>query len=210
GEPFASLVNEGCGWGGRPEKDGNNTLCQYVGNCACQPIEVLETRFPIIHESFSIAEGSAGAGRNRGGFGSKRQFRVECEELRVNGFIERVKIGPYPLFGGDEGGLAGLMIARAGGDFQTPQDAAGVACNGKFSDVVLGQGDRLVSYCSGGAGYGDPLERDLDRIAEDVLEGFVTPEQAAKDYGVAFASDGSIDAAATDRRREELRQSQAG
>ena len=210
GEPFASLVNEGCGWGGRPEKDGNNTLCQYVGNCACQPIEVLETRYPIIHESFSISEGSAGAGRNRGGFGSKRQFRVECDELRVNGFIERVKIGPYPLFGGEPGGLAGLMIARAGGDFQTPVDAVGVACNGKFSDVVLNHGDRLVSYCAGGAGYGSPLERDLDRIAEDILEGFVTIEQATEQYGVVVAADGSIDREATDRRREELLQSQPG
>ncbi|MCY4087489.1 MAG: hydantoinase B/oxoprolinase family protein [Actinomycetia bacterium] len=210
GEPFAGLVNEGCGWGGRPEKDGNNTLCQYVGNCACQPVEVLETRYPILHDFFAIAEGSAGAGRNRGGFGSERQFRVECDELRVNGFVERVKIGPYGLFGGEEGGLAGIEIARAGGDFETPRDAVGVPCDGKFSDVLLRRGDRLRSYCAGGAGYGSPLERDLDLIEVDVREGFIAREQAEESYGVVVTADGAVDKEASERRRAELAGRQVG
>ena len=128
----------------------------------------------------------------------------------MNGFIERVKIGPYGLFGGRPGGLAGLTIARAGGEFQTPQDAVGVACNGKFSDVVLRDGDRLTSYCSGGAGYGSPLDRDLDRIADDLDEGFVSPDQAAEDYGVVFGTDGTIDRDATERHRQEIRQRDEG
>ena len=69
GDVFANLTNEGCGWGGRATKDGNNALCIPNGNCALQPIEILETRYPILHEALEIQEGSAGAGRNRGGFG---------------------------------------------------------------------------------------------------------------------------------------------
>ena len=69
GDVFANLTNEGCGWGGRATKDGNNALCIPNGNCALQPIEILETRYPILHEALAIHEGSAGAGRNRGGFG---------------------------------------------------------------------------------------------------------------------------------------------
>ncbi|MSO95738.1 MAG: hydantoinase B/oxoprolinase family protein [Thermoleophilia bacterium] len=209
GEPFASLVNEGCGWGGRPHADGNNALCQYVGNCGCQPVEILETRYPILHESFRIAEGSAGAGRNRGGFGSIREFRVETDELRVSAFVERAVIRPYGLFGGADGGLAGVEIARSGSDYAPPRESAGVTCNGKFSDVHLRWGDRIRSYCSGGAGYGSPLERDLGRIEEDVREGFISAEQAAEQYGVVFDTDGSIDAAATERRRAELCRSTA-
>jgi N-methylhydantoinase B/oxoprolinase/acetone carboxylase alpha subunit len=205
GEPFASLVNEGCGWGGRATKDGNNALCQYVGNCGCQPIEILETRYPILHEAFEIAEGSAGAGRNRGGFGSLRQFKVLCDELRVSAFVERVNIRPYGVFGGLEGGPAGIEIARSGGGFQSPREAAGVACDGKFSDVYLYKGDRVRSYCSGGAGYGSPLERDLERIEEDLRGAFITPAQAEELYGVVFAEGGQrIDPDATERRRAEL------
>lgn len=206
GEPFASLVNEGCGWGGRPTKDGNNTLCQYVGNCPCQPVEILETRYPILHESFQISEGSAGAGRNRGGFGSIRQFRIESEELRVSAFVERVKIRPYGLFGGGEGGPAGIQIARRGGDFEAPSKVARVACDGKFSDVYLFRGDRVRSYSSGGAGYGSPLDREPERIEEDVRNGFLSRSQAEDQYGVVFSEGGErVDAQATDRRRMEIR-----
>jgi N-methylhydantoinase B/oxoprolinase/acetone carboxylase alpha subunit len=206
GEPFASLVNEGCGWGGRPSKDGNNSLCQYVGNCPCQPIEILETRYPILHEAFQIAEGSAGAGRNRGGFGSVRQFRVECDELRVSAFVERVKIRPYGIFGGKEGGPAGIEISRRGAPFQSPREAAGVACDGKFSDVYLYRGDRIRSCCAGGAGYGSPLDREPERIEDDVRSGFLSRAQAEQEYGVIFAVDGSqVDRAATEQRRSRLR-----
>lgn len=204
-EPFASLVNEGCGWGGRPHADGNNALCQYVGNCGCQPVEILETRYPIVHESFRISEGSAGAGRNRGGFGTVREFRVEADELRVSAFIERAQIRPYGLFGGHDGGLAGVELARAGSGYGPPSETAGVVCDGKFSDVFLRRGDRLRNFCSGGAGYGDPLEREPQRVEADVCDGFITREQASAQYGVVFASDGSLDPDATDQRRSELR-----
>jgi N-methylhydantoinase B/oxoprolinase/acetone carboxylase alpha subunit len=201
-EPFASLMIEGCGWGGRPTKDGNNTLCQYVGNCACQPIEILETRYPIVHETFKIADGSAGAGRNRGGFAAFREFRVECDELRVSAFIERVKVRPYGLFGGNDGSPAGLEIARSGGAFGPPSEIVGVVCDGKFSDVRLTRGDRIRSYCSGGAGYGPPLEREIERVEQDVREGFISRAQAEADYGVVFTHDGvAIDAEATARLR---------
>ena len=204
-EPFASLVNEGCGWGGRATKDGNNSLCQYVGNCPSQPVEILETRYPIVHEAFQISEGSAGAGRNRGGFGTMRQFRVECDELRVSAFVERVKIRPYGIFGGKEGGTAGVEIARKNGEFQTPQEAAGVACEGKFSDVYLYRGDRIRSHCSGGAGYGSPLDREPERIEEDVRGGLIERSQAEREYCVIFSPDGvRIDRPATEKHRAEL------
>jgi N-methylhydantoinase B/oxoprolinase/acetone carboxylase alpha subunit len=188
---------------GQVTKDGNNSLCQYVGNCPCQPVEILETRYPILHESFEISEGSAGAGQHRGGFGSVRQFRVECDELRVSAFVERVKIRPQGIFGGKEGGPAGIEIARRGGTFQSAREAAGVACDGKFSDVYLYKGDRIRNRCAGGAGYGPPLRRELERIEDDVRNGFLTRTQAEDEYCVTFLRDGQIDRPATERRRSE-------
>ena len=62
------------------------------------------------------------------------------------------------------------------------------------------------SHCSGGAGYGSPLDREPERIEDDVRSGFIARSQAEEEYCVAFTPDGErIDRAATERRREELR-----
>jgi N-methylhydantoinase B len=102
------------------------------------------------------------------------------------------------------GGMSGLPVAswvegRGGGeihDFDTP---------GKVGGHVLHEGDRVVLRSAGGGGYGDPLERAAERVAEDVGAGFVSPRAAERLYGVMLAGDGSVDEAATARRRAEIR-----
>jgi N-methylhydantoinase B/oxoprolinase/acetone carboxylase alpha subunit len=203
GDVFANLTNEGCGWGGRATKDGNNALCIPNGNCALQPIEILESRYPILHEALAIHEGSAGAGRNRGGFGYYRQIRVESEELRASCFIEKEKIRPWGLFGGGPGKNSAVLVSpRESKRFRTFSDTFGVACNGKFSDVYLKRGDSIRIVTSGGGGYGDPLERDFDRITEDVRQGLIPRAQASEEYSVVFKRGSpEIDVAATEALR---------
>jgi N-methylhydantoinase B len=207
GDVFANLTNEGCGWGGRATKDGNNALCIPNGNCALQPIEILETRYPILHEALAIHEGSAGAGRNRGGFGYYRQIRVESEELRASCFIEKEKIRPWGLFGGKPGKNAAVLVSTDGGRrFRTFGDAFGVACNGKFSDVYLKKGDSIRIVTSGGGGYGKPLARDFERIEEDVRQGLIPRRQAEEDYDVVFKRGrAEVNVEATERLRKGLR-----
>jgi N-methylhydantoinase B/oxoprolinase/acetone carboxylase alpha subunit len=198
GEAFANLTNEGCGWGGRATKDGNNALCIPNGNCALQPVEILETRYPMLHEALAIHEGSAGPGRNRGGFGYARQFRVESDYMRVSCFIEKEENAPWGLFGGKPGRNSAILVRRAGDtEWHTFTETFNVACNGKFSDVYLERGDAIRIVTSGGGGYGDPLERDAERIQEDVRQGFMSRAQAEDDYSVVLAGDGSLDEAAT-------------
>jgi N-methylhydantoinase B len=61
-----------------------------------------------------------------------------------------------------------------------------------------------VSPCGGG--YGDPLERDAQAVLQDVLDEYVSVENARSQYGVVLAHDLSrVDEAATERRRAELR-----
>jgi N-methylhydantoinase B/oxoprolinase/acetone carboxylase alpha subunit len=187
GDVFANLTNEGCGWGGRATKDGNTALCIPNGNCALQPVEILESRYPIVHEALVLNEGSAGAGRNRGGLGYVRQLRVECDELRVSCFIEKDQTAPWGLFGGLPGSRSGMYVSTdARRRFRTFSEAFGVACPGKFSDVRLHRGDAIRIVTSGGGGYGDPLERDLEAIEADVRQGLLSRRQAARDYRVAF------------------------
>ena len=70
--------------------------------------------------------------------------------------------------------------------------------------VALGDDDVFCAQWSGGGGYGDPLDRDPQRVAADIRDGAVSLEAAEKRYGVVLA-DGEVDREATDRRREELR-----
>ena len=54
---------------------------------------------------------------------------------------------------------------------------------------------------AGGGGWGDPRERAVERVREDVVRGYVSREAAREDYGVAFADDLSVDARATAQLR---------
>src|SRR5262249_26034813 len=65
--------------------------------------------------------------------------------------------------------------------------------------------DVLVFFAPGGGGFGDPLDREPARVANDVANGWVSPERARENYGVALAPDGRADEAATQARREHIR-----
>lgn len=206
GEMFANLVNEGCGWGGRESKDGNACLCIPNGNCALQAVEVLETRYPIRHQSLAIWENSAGIGRNRGGWGYWREWRIECDELEVSMFMERERIAPRGLFGGHEGPTSSILVSRDRGEtFRTFGEEFGVACNAKFSGITLGRGDIIRVMIPGGGGYGSPLEREFERIEEDLRQGYISVADAERDYGVVVSADGvQIERQASSARRAGL------
>jgi N-methylhydantoinase B/oxoprolinase/acetone carboxylase alpha subunit len=203
GDVFVNLLNDGCGWGGRATKDGNTCICIPNGNCALQAVEVLETRYPLTHRALRIWEGSAGAGRTRGGFGYIREFRVDCDELTVSMFMEREQIAPRGLFGGTDGPTSAILVSQDGGEtFATFGEAFGVACNGKFSGVVLRRGDIVREMIPGGGGYGPPLEREFERIEADLRQEYTSVADVERDYTLVIAADAvRVDRAATARRR---------
>ena len=203
GEMFANLSNEGCGWGGRATKDGNDGQCIPNGNCAIAPIEVLETRYPILHREFALNEGSGGAGRNRGGLGYTREIEIRSEELRVSGFIERNIIEPEGFFGGQPGKTSAFLVKVQNRDsYQPMKEAFSTKCDGKFSDIYMHQGNIIRLVTSGGGGYGDPLERDFERIERDIAEQYISREQAEAEYRVVLRKDGTVDPEATTRLRK--------
>jgi N-methylhydantoinase B/oxoprolinase/acetone carboxylase alpha subunit len=80
-------------------------------------------------------------------------------------------------------------VRRAGeADFRRFDEAFGVASPTKFTNVVLRRGDELRYRTPGGAGFGDPADRDPALVREDVLEGYVSVEAAAASYGVDAAA----------------------
>ena len=69
--------------------------------------------------------------------------------------------------------------------------------------TTIGAGDVYVHRMAGGGGWGNPLERDPEKVAWDVVEGMVSPEAAKEHYGVVIAANGKLDAAATTALRQQ-------
>ena len=79
----------------------------------------------------------------------------------------------------------------------------------KVTHLDLKRGDVFVATAGGGAGIGDPLLRPVDKVAADVVNGYVTAEHAQLIYGVVMDGE-AADAAATESRRAEIRRERIG
>ena len=103
----------------------------------------------------------------------------------------------FGILGGGSAVPVASYVVRQGRDlhFDTP---------GKVSGFRMKEGDVLVLQSAGGGGYGDPLERDPERVRADVRAGYVSAERARERYGVVLGTDGGVDAALTAALRRTL------
>jgi N-methylhydantoinase B len=153
----------------------------------------------LLVEKLALRTDSGGAGLRRGGQGYEKHYRalVDCRTIVT---ADRVRLGCYGLNGG-----------KAGQPFCVTVDAEGSGYDlGGLVDgepVLKGQIVRVVT--TGGGGWGDPLQRELDLVLCDVVEGRVSLASAEADYGVVFKDTGTadqpvIDEAATKQRRADI------
>jgi N-methylhydantoinase B len=184
------------GTGGRPFADGVDGV-YYVAQ-KNYPVEFAEMEFGLRVEGYRIHEDSGGAGRYRGGCGIVRDIRILTDEATLGLRVENCRFPAWGMAGG-----LGAQPARVLVNPGTPQERE---LRPLSDGNRLQRGDLLRISTSGGGGWGDPLERPLEAVRDDVLNGFVSSERAQADYGVSFAADGvTVDAAATERQRTGLR-----
>ena len=155
----------GGGNGGFAEADGPSAMAPFDWGdlVTVQSSEVIETRFPLLVEESRLAADTGGAGASRGGLAMQRRMRLTGAEARYSLLSDGAMVPAFGVLGG----MSGLPVAcwvegRGGGaihDFDTP---------GKVGGHVLHEGDRVVLRSAGGGGYGDPLQRPAERVAEDV------------------------------------------
>ena len=110
--------------------------------------------------------------RVRGGSCASRGPRSRATRL-----FDRTKpgFGAWALDGGGKGGRGAIMVKRRGdAEFRTFSEAFGTVSPSKFTNIRLEPGDEVLIDSPGGGGYGDPRERDRDRLERDVVEGFVS------------------------------------
>ncbi|MBS0246878.1 MAG: hydantoinase B/oxoprolinase family protein [Proteobacteria bacterium] len=189
----------GGGWGAKHNSDGMNaTIAMNDGDTHNGPSEQVEAKYPLLVERYCLRPDSGGAGQFRGGLGTEQVMQA-INQINFSSQMDRVVCKPWGVFGGLSGFGNSVAIHRGGADKETHFP------NGKAINQVLKPGDAYILRSGGGGGYGTPLERDVASVERDVRCGYVTRDQAERDYGVAFAKDGSIDVEATAERRADMK-----
>lgn len=228
GHPWGTFAETGGGWGGTWKEDGLTFCIVPMGNCRTSVHEHAERESPVLVAQHEIMPDSAGAGRYRGGFGGVYTAVATADtEISINS--DRVLVGAA---GAEGGGTAMAAYAWYIKDFDFTKDLnpldlrrseplyglfdeagrpdpAGVYRadsryrTGKISKLALRAGDALRVVVGGGGGWGDPLERDVDRVARDVRNELYSTESARHSFGVVFDED-APDAEATVAERVRL------
>jgi N-methylhydantoinase B len=197
GRPFVASELAAGGMGARPGKDGIDVIETDVSNCMNIPVESVEMSFPLRIRSARLWTDSGGAGQFRGGLGLAKVFEATTTDVMVSHRGERFASVPWGLHGGAPGRSAHAFILR--------KDGSREALPSKKM-IVLHPGDQLWEYIAGGAGHGDPLDRDPGLVLGDVLDGKVSPESAREIYGAEFTADNlAVDEVRTKERRAALR-----
>jgi N-methylhydantoinase B len=178
--------------GGDDGVSGNDSAAGFLRNT---PIESMEAHIPVLAERYELIQDAAGAGRHRGGFGTRFDFRV----LRPRSIVtargmERTRFEPWGIAGGRAAGRTRALLNPG---------TAGERELGRIGVLVLGRGDVVSIRGAGGGGFGPPLERDPRSVVADVRAGLLSPDAAREAYGVVVV-DGTLDGAATDALRARL------
>ncbi|HWQ86725.1 hydantoinase B/oxoprolinase family protein, partial [Brevundimonas sp.] len=132
------------GSGAGPGFDGASAVQTHMTNSRLTDPEVLETRFPVLLEEFSIRRGSGGEGANRGGDGAVRRVRF-LEPLTAAILSNHRRTPPFGAAGGEDGATGVNRIERADGTRETL---------GSTAEVRMDPGDVFVIETPGGGGYG--------------------------------------------------------
>ena len=186
GKPFLMSDGLGVGYGGRANADGIDAV--YFVAQENYPVEFLELSYPVLLRAYAINRDSGGPGEFRGGCGIVREYEVLADDAVLAIRIDSVVNPPWGTAGGKGGGTARAVINP-----------------GRNSELVLAplsdgnrlrRGDILRIETGGGGGRGHPFDRPAAAVLRDVLEGYVSVDAAAREYGVVIR-EGELDATAT-------------
>ncbi len=190
GRNYVMYLISGGGYGGSAGLDGISNGCSTIGISKTTPLEVIEQLYPVLFEEYALAEGSAGAGRRRGGFGVRYTVSLRRGEARASFVMDHGRSGPLGAAGGEDGGVNAVKVQTGGQDY-TPLHLS------KDQDIPIHPGDRITVSTPGGGGFGWPFERPPEAVAGDVRRGYFTRREAAERFGVVLDEALGIETAAT-------------
>lgn len=162
-----------------------------------QSTEIVEQNYPLRVESSRLARGSGGDGRRRGGLGLHREIRFLGDRGSYSLLSDGAVLPAFGIAGGHAAAPVSAFVRRDGKDiaFATP---------GKVGGFPVYRDDVLVLQAAGGGGYGDPLEREPERVVEDLRRAYIDEATVRDVYGVVLNGEGGVDEAATKARRSSI------
>jgi N-methylhydantoinase B/oxoprolinase/acetone carboxylase alpha subunit len=177
------------GAGARPSLDGLSAT-PYPSGVRNVPVEISEAITPIVVWRKELRTDSGGAGAQRGGLGQIMEITSrEDAPFGIFASFERVL---FPARGRDGAGSGATGELRLG---------SGENLRNKGFQTIPAR-ERLIIEMPGGGGFGDPMERAPDAVAQDVRHGLVSAEAAMREYGVVLQDGGQVDTAATAKQRQ--------
>jgi N-methylhydantoinase B len=192
------------GYGATSDQDGMNALMYHsLAGMEVASGEVLETRANVSKRRIELVTDSGGYGRRRGGLGTHTVWQLHSDALLQVQAQKTETVGAFGLDGGGPAGGSNEVIVEPG----TPRERS----LGMTADTELPAGGTVVMNGAGGGGFGNPLEREIEAVEDDVLDGYVSVEAAAEHYGVVISEEtGRVDQEATRALREALADADAG
>jgi N-methylhydantoinase B len=173
GEPLVG------GWGASRSRDGDNgQFCCANGETYNIPIELFESRYGLKVEQYAFHNDDGGAGEFRGGKGLILDYRVTSDEAFLTFATSRSERPPWAMRGGRPGSLNSVKVLRHDG---------AVDKYDMCTRVRVAKGELIRLTTATGGGFGDPRKRPKKLIENDLKNGFITMEQAARDYGFKSA-----------------------
>ncbi|WP_425838300.1 hydantoinase B/oxoprolinase family protein [Streptomyces fractus] len=218
GEPWGTMAECGGeygAWGASRAGDGDGYNTLYFVNMLSPSTEGIESNVPAMVLRKEYLPDTAGPGFNRGGAGMVKDIRYLQEAEHYTMPLRLKAPSGTGVYGGSEGRVGGVWIfdqegesnARLPGtdsaayakatpvagvldpETNLPSDQGIYHYFGRVATWPTGQGATFRYHTNGGGGWGRQLQRDPERVARDVRNGYVTIEGAAHDYGVVVTGD---------------------
>ena len=196
-KPFIFMEAMWGGWGGRSYADGvDYTTCPEL-NGSNEPIETNEELYPLMYSRYSYVPDKEGAGKYRGSVALVREWKLLADEATLSLRVERQRTGPYGIAGGQAGSPLEAI-------FNPDTERRHV---GKIT-LEMKRNDAIRVTTSGAGGWGNPLERDVNMVLDDVRNEKISIQRAREAYGVVInEATMAVDEGKTRKLRETMKKS---
>ena len=165
GEYYNYIETYGGGQGALHCQDGMDGVQTHLTNTRNAPVEVMEVTYPFRIDKYGLSPDSGGDGKYRGGMGIIREIMLLGDEAKLSLSTDRRKIGPWGVSGGRPGATSDCIIVSGSGmRKRLPSKIT----------TTINKGEKLIIVTPGGGGWGDPSEREQDKVERDLAEGLIS------------------------------------
>ncbi|MCM3760143.1 hydantoinase B/oxoprolinase family protein [Alkalihalobacillus oceani] len=171
-------------YGGRSGLNGMDAVDTLYANTRNNPIEDIESHYPLRVSRYELRNEACAAGKWRGGVGSIKEVTF-LKEGSVSLEADGHKHAPWGFAGGDDG-YTGAVTLNPGTNREKQLPSM-------VPNTMMRKGDTLLLTGPSGGGYGNPFEREPKDVLTDVIDELITVEMALEQYGVVIREDLTVD-----------------